>query len=239
MLRGGRHIEAFDCPYLLAAVTLTLALGLAGPRCGSAEEVREADFSVSPRIDVSTLLGDADPDEALPMSMTLHVQHRDDLDMLIAEQQRRGSGIYRQWLNPDEFAARYAVSADTYSALADWLRQQGFAVRTWQNRLRIDFTGTVDRTNRTFGVRIRKYDHHGRRHLANATAPQLPVRFADMIQSARLNTFPLAEPLVRLTGNCNRACFTKLAPRGFQEGVDGSFYFHEDENKFRPYESNR
>ncbi len=163
-------------------------------------EWREVPSSVSPRIAASTSLGDADPNESLPMSLTLQVQHRDELDTLIAEQQRRGSGVYRQWLTPDEFAARYGAPDDAYTALADWLHAQGFAVRTWPNRLRIDFTGTVSRTESAFRVRMRQYEHRGRRHLANATAPQLPAQFADLVRSARLNTFPLADPLLRLSG---------------------------------------
>ena len=181
-------------------VTLGCIVWLLTPLCGWSVEWREVPSSVSPRIARSTLLGDADPNESLPMSLTLHLQHRDELDTLIAEQQRRGSGMYRQWLTPDEFAARYGAPDDAYAALADWLRAQGFAVRTWPNRLRIDFTGTVERTEGAFRVRMRRYEHRGRRHLANATAPQLPAQFGDLVRSVRLNTFPLADPLVRLSG---------------------------------------
>ena len=157
-------------------------------------------FSVAQRLATATFLGAAEQEAALPMSITLQLQHRDDLEALIAEQQRPGSPAYRQWLSADEFAERFAPSADQYGALGDWLAGEGFTVTTWPNRLRIDFAGSVAQTEHAFQVHMNRYNHRGRDLLANADVPTIPAQFADLVQSARLNTFPLAEPLVRVTG---------------------------------------
>jgi pseudomonalisin len=68
------------------------------------------------------------------------------------------------------------------------------------SRTRVDFSGTVMRVEETFGVRMSHYSHRGRTPLANENAPLLPSEFLDTVGVVRLNTFPLAEPLVRLSG---------------------------------------
>jgi pseudomonalisin len=150
---------------------------------------------------VSRLVGRADPQEQLGMSITLGVRHQDELDALLAAQQQPDSPQYHRWLSPQEFAARFAPSATEYEALAQWLERQGFAVRRWESRLRLDFSGGVTRVERTFGVRMNCYQHARRIHIANENAPLLPIQFADSVEFIRLNTFPLAEPLVRVVAS--------------------------------------
>jgi len=154
--------------------------------------------SISPRLARARSQGGADPTDSLAMSMTLRMRHRNGLDALLAAQQDRGSARYHQWLTPQEFTRRFAPSAARYSALERWLRGEGFAVKTSPNRLRIDFTGTVDQVQRRFQVRMRRYEHGGRRALANADAAQMPAALAKTVELLRLNTFPVAHPLVRV-----------------------------------------
>ena len=144
-------------------------------------------------------MGPADPGDALPVSITLQLQYRGALDALIAEQQRPGSAAYHRWLTPEEFTARFAPPAPAYDELADWLRQEGVAVTPSPSRLRIDFTGTVAQVERSFQVHMNRYHYAGREALAAADSPTVPARFADLVRSARLNTFPLAHPLTQVT----------------------------------------
>ena len=154
--------------------------------------------SLSPRLAKAHLQGAADPHESLAMSMTLEARHRDALNALIIAQQRPGSPHYHQWLTPEAFTARFAPSARRYGALEGWLRREGFTVKAWPNRLRIDFTGRVNQVQRSFQVHMNHYDHRGRSVLANGDAAQLPASLAKTVEVVRLNTFPVAQPLVRV-----------------------------------------
>ena len=78
--------------------------------------------------------------------------------------------------------------------MLDWLRGEGFAVRAWPNRLRVDFSGPVAAVERTFGVRMGQYQYRGHHILANDAAPLLPAQFAATVAMVRLDTFPVAEP---------------------------------------------
>ncbi len=195
---------------MLGTVCLAVVASFAAATSQGVETSAPVRGAVSPQLESAELLSAADPEESLPMSVTFALRNIDQLDELIAAQQRRGSPEYHRWLTPDEFAARFGASADTYDALADWLRQQGFNVQTRRGRARIDFGGKVGAVERAFGVRMNRYRHRGRRALANADAPLLPARFAGAVQAVRLNTLRLAEPVVRLEGT--NVTFTSMAP---------------------------
>jgi pseudomonalisin len=176
-----------------------------------AEEKYELPGAVSLRATASRRTGRADPRGRLGASITLGVRHQDELEALLAAQQQPGSPQYHRWLRPEEFAERFAPPAEQYEALAQWLERQGFTVRRWESRLRVDFSGSVARVERTFGVRMNYYRHADRTDLANENAPLLPIEFADSVEFMRLNTFPLARPLVRVVTSSGAA--NVMAPR--------------------------
>jgi len=186
--------------------------------------------AVPARAATARLLGRAAADQRLAMSVTLHVQHREELETLIADQQQPWSPTYHQWLTPQEFADRFGAPPDVYEEVAGWLRDHGFTVRPSASRLRLDFSGPVWRVERTFGVRMNRYRHRGRPVIANADPPAVPVRFANVVEFVRLDTFRLAEPLVRVIAPTG-ATFT-MAPADVSvayniapvlaRGIDGS-----------------
>ena len=134
------------------------------------------------------------------MSMTLQLQHRDELDALIQAQQDPGLPQYHQWLSPEQFTERFAPTPATYDAVAGWLRDNGFAVQVSPHRLRVDFSADVQRVEATFQVRMNRYRHHEQEALANDRPPVLPARFAGVVQSLRLHTFRFADPVVQVNG---------------------------------------
>ncbi|HEX7408761.1 MAG TPA: protease pro-enzyme activation domain-containing protein, partial [Candidatus Binatia bacterium] len=171
--RGRGHVRRWAWVRLVVSVCLTLPIG-----ASQAEQQYELPAAVSRRATASHLVGRANARDALVMSITLQVQHQDELDGLIAAQQNPGAPEYHHWLSPEEFASRFAPSVEEYDALADWLERQGFDVARWENRLRIDFSGDVARVERTFAVRMNYYRHWSGTRVANENAPLLPVQFA-------------------------------------------------------------
>ncbi len=157
--------------------------------------------AISPHLRSAALLEAADPHASLSMSITLRLRDRDTLDRFLAAQQQPGAPEYHHWLSPEEFAARFAPHPSDYVALADWLEQQGFAVQRWPSRVRLDFTGPVHAVERAFRVHMNRYRHRGHEVLANADAPLLPAQFGATVGFVRLNTIPVAQPLVRLVGS--------------------------------------
>ena len=197
----GRQLSHHQRNRALRVFHIAVAWSILGVQVAYAAEPYELRNSVSPRATASGWQRVADPDESLEMSVTLRLRDADQLAALIAAQQDPESPQYHRWLTPDEFAARFAPLPEEYDAVVDWLQGEGFAVRPKVNGARIDFSGTVKSVERSFGVHMNHYSHRGRTPLANENPPQLPAEFRDTVDFVRLNTFPLAEPLVRLSNS--------------------------------------
>jgi pseudomonalisin len=187
----------------LACVVLGVQIGYAAP----SYQLRN---SVPARATASRWARAADLDESLEMSVTLRLRNPDQLAALVAAQQDPRSPQYRRWLTPDEFAARFAPSLEEYETVVDWLQREGFEVRPHVSPLRIDFSGTVGRVERTFGVRMNHYRDRGGTALANENAPLVPAEFIDRVNVVRLDTFPLANPLLRIS--TSQAVVDAMAP---------------------------
>jgi pseudomonalisin len=181
-----------------SAIRIALAVLLLSVRPSHGVERYELPDAVSPHATASGWLRTADPDESLEMSVTLRLRDADQLAALIAAQQNPASPEYHRWLTPDDFAARFGPAPSDYNAAVAWLQHEGFLVSPKVSSARIDFQGTVANVERTFGVHMNHYSHRGRTPLANENPPLLPAQFRGTVAFIRLNTFPLAEPLVRL-----------------------------------------
>jgi pseudomonalisin len=199
----------------IATVAVSASVAFVHVQAAQTYEMRSA---LSPRTRLAHLLRSADPGESLAMSLTLQVRHHKELDGLITAEQQPGSPDYHRWLSPEQFTERFAPSSASYAALVDWLEKQGFTVRRWPNRLRIDFAGSVAQVTDAFRVRMNRYRQRGRDVLANENAPSLPLEFHDTIAFVRLNTFPLADRLVRVVTSGTQV--DTMAPRDMYTAYD-------------------
>ena len=210
---GARSIRRCTRPLQLA-----LACWLCTAHVSHAAARFDLPDSVPARATASRWLRAADTDELFAMSVTLRLRHPDALAALLTAQQDPASAQYHRWLTPDDFAARFAPAPDNYAAVVDWLRRAGFTLHAQVNGARIDFSGTVAAAERAFGVRMNHYSHRGREPLGNENPPQLPTEFLDTVDVVRLNTFPLAEPLVHL--RTATAVITAMAPADMRMAYD-------------------
>lgn len=114
-----------------------------------------------------------------------------DLKNLLQQQQTPGSALYRQWLKPGEFAARYGVSSQDLTKVSAWLASQGFQVAPAPAGAdRIHFSGTASQVEAAFHTRMHRYLLHRQTHWANATEISLPQAIAGMaLGIGNLTTF--------------------------------------------------
>jgi subtilase family serine protease len=123
-----------------------------------------------------------------------------DLDALLLEQQNPVSPYYHQWLTPEQFADRFAVSESDIAKVTDWLRAQGFTVdEVARSRTYVAFSGTAAQVRSAFGAEIHRFQVNGEAHYANVSDPSLPAPLADLVIGLRgLNDFrPRARAVVR------------------------------------------
>ena len=123
-----------------------------------------------------------------------------DLDALLLEQQNPVSPFYHQWLTPEQFADRFAVSESDIAKVADWLQAHGFAVdEIARSRTYVAFSGTAAQVQSVFGTEIHRFQVNGEAHYANVSDPSLPAPLADIVIGLRgLNDFrPRARAVLR------------------------------------------
>ena len=105
-----------------------------------------------------------------------------DLQSLIAAQQNPASPLYHQWLNPDQFAARYGMSDADLNKVGNWLEQQGFSIdRVARSKNAIYFSGSVRQLESAFQTEMHYYKIDGTQHFAPSTALSVPAAIAPTV----------------------------------------------------------
>lgn len=105
-----------------------------------------------------------------------------ELDALVEAQHDSASPLYRNWLTPEQYGARFGVSTGDLQRVMSWLQGHGFKVDQIpvSNRLVI-FSGTAQQVEETFHPAMRLYEVDGVEHVANALDPQIPVALAGVV----------------------------------------------------------
>jgi uncharacterized protein (TIGR03437 family) len=158
-----------------------------------------------------------------------------ELDRLLADQQNPSSASYHKWLTPEEYGARFGLSASDHSKVMAWLTAEGFQVKeSGRARNFVVFSGTAGQVERSLRAPLRRYEVEGEMHMANASAPAVPEALAEVIDGfVGLDDFRLRSQIARTAEpNFTSGGSHYLAPEDFatiynlaplyRAGLDGS-----------------
>ncbi len=113
---------------------------------------------------------------------------------------------YQQWLGAREIGARFGASQGDIETLSEWLREQGFRVEGVANsRLRIHFSGSQASIARAFGTPLHDFRTGEGKRSANASAPQIPAAFADVVAGITGLSHVRFRPSLRLGARASAA----------------------------------
>ncbi len=105
-----------------------------------------------------------------------------ELDQFLADQQNPGSPRFHQWLSPEEFAARFGLSAADESKVGAWLESEGLEVKQQaRGRNWVAFSGTARNIGRALHTEIHKFATGAIEHFANATEPSVPAALEEIV----------------------------------------------------------
>lgn len=139
---------------------------------------------VVPLVSHAQLLGSADAQQQLHLSVGLQLRNRQDLSDLLKNLYDPHSSLYHQFLTPQQFASEFSPTPDQQQQVANFLRNQGLTVTSISsNGLLIDATATVAQAEAAFQVAINNYKVGSHTFFANATAPTIPVSLSSLIAS--------------------------------------------------------
>ena len=92
------------------------------------------------------------------------------------------SPLYGHYLTPEQFRHRFAPLQRDVTAVAAWLKSQGFTVTDVpDNNLYVAATGTVAQVQKAFRVRMNRYRVDGQARLAPAAALTVPASLANIV----------------------------------------------------------
>jgi kumamolisin len=159
-------------PCLLAALPTTPARGQ-----GSAPKRR----NTPPALAETTLLQRESPGEPLQITLSLDLRDRVGAEALSAAQHDPLSPLYRTWITPEDFQARFGPRPEDVQEAKDFLKSAGFTdIETPAARM-ITARGNVGLAEAAFGVTINRYLYRGRVVYSNDGDPILPAGLASKL----------------------------------------------------------
>jgi subtilase family serine protease len=138
-----------------------------------------------------------------------------EIEKLLAEQQDPRSPNYHNWLTPEQYGARFGLSANDVKKITSWLRAQGFtAISVVRSANLITFSGTVAQVQVTFRTQIHRFDADGEQRFSNVSAPVIPAALSGIVTGVRgLNNYRLKPMVQRIRPDY-------AANNSFTEGVN-------------------
>lgn len=137
-----------------------------------------------PLLKSASYVGTASAQQQLDLSIGLKLRNQQELDSLLSAIYNPRSSLYHHFLTPQQFAARFAPTADQQQQVIDYLRGQGIAVsHVTSNGLFLDAQASVATVQTAFGVKINNYKIGPRQFYANANAPSVPSQLSSLILS--------------------------------------------------------
>src|SRR5438552_5884374 len=137
-----------------------------------------------PLISHAQLLGSANGQQQLNLSIGLQPRNQQELDNLLRNMYDPRSSLYHHFLTAQQFADEFGPTLEQQQQVADYLRSQGLhVIRIAPNGLLIDASATVAQAESTFQVSINYYQLGSHAFYANASAPSVPSSLSSLIVS--------------------------------------------------------
>jgi subtilase family serine protease len=175
-------VAAFLLPHSLAAQSLRRPL--------VAERINETvlqNLAGNTRPEASRRNDRGAVEDTLPMEhMLLQLQRSPEQEEavrgLIEELHNPASPKFHQWMTADEFGQAYAPAQEDLNKITTWLKSHGFTINmVYPSGMVIDFSGTAAEVREAFHTPIHYFEVKGRKHIANASNPQIPAAFGPLV----------------------------------------------------------
>jgi pseudomonalisin len=124
------------------------------------------------------------PGESIDVVLGLNLRDEGQLDTFLHDLHTPGSPRYRQYLTPEQFAARYAPTEQQVAAVVAHLRKAGFVnVVVAPNRLLVSASGTAATVKSAFRTSLKRFNKDGRSVYANTDAAQVPNAIGGVVSA--------------------------------------------------------
>jgi pseudomonalisin len=120
--------------------------------------------------------------ERMVLTLLPDSTQQQSLLQLLDEQQDPESPYYHHWLSPEQYGESFGVSEADTAQLTEWLESHGMDVdEIAGGRRAIVFSGTAAQVESAFHTETHTYKIGKEIHHANASEPQIPAAFSDVV----------------------------------------------------------
>jgi subtilase family serine protease len=126
----------------------------------------------------ATYVGPVTPDQqtaGMSMQVAVKMQNAQGLITYAQQASMPGSGVYRQFLTPQEIGARFGATDTDYAAVFKYFNGYGLSVGGWPQKLLVSVTGTVGQFEQAFGTTFAWYQMQGQTFLAPVGQPHTSI----------------------------------------------------------------
>jgi len=169
---------------LLSAVALLIVLTLAAS--AFAGNGRVLANHTARFVQNTPSLGPEDSSKVISITVRLQQHNLDQRDALLKQLYTPTSPLYHQWLTANEYAAKFAPSAEESAAVVDFLKSKGLAVTyVDRNNFYVSAHGSVGDVQKAFNVSIQRFNVRGKTLYANTGNPTVNSPAAAFIASVQ------------------------------------------------------
>ena len=157
---------------------------------------------VAPLTSRARMVGPADAQQQLNLSVGLQLRNRQELASLLSDLYNPRSPRYHSFLTSQEFTDLFGPTPAQVQQVKSYLQQQGLVVTSISpNGLLIDATSSVAQAEAAFQVTINNYVLGANTFFANANPPTIPGALSSLITSiGGLDNSVKMHPLYHLSG---------------------------------------
>jgi subtilase family serine protease len=170
---------------ILIIGTLLLHIAANNPYPASAAGPVVFRGTISPLVAHSHLVGPADPNQRISLTIGLRPRNADGLTRYAQDISNPKSVNFHRYLTSAQITDVFGPTPTAHDAILQFLRNSGFTItHTYNHRLLISFSGTIGQIEHVFHITINTYTSaHGQNFYANTSDPLLPVSIAGAVQS--------------------------------------------------------
>jgi subtilase family serine protease len=164
-------------------------------------------------------LGATDPTREITLALHLPSRNEAGLQTFLAHVTKPGDPLYRKYLTPEQFAARFGADERDYDAVVAWAKDNGLTVgEHFAARTVIPVSGTVDAMSHAFGTSFNDYRaKSGNTFYAATSAAHLPEAIASRVHGViGLNAQTQFAPMLKILPS-------GVHPMGLGNGPGGAY----------------
>lgn len=175
-----RRRRGYPATVLLSAAAVTAALAMPAARASETPAAGSGLVAIAPAATVhATAIGPAPAGQHDTVTVYLRQPRAAAAERFAADVSNPKSALYRHFLTPAQYRARFAPTAASAAAITGYLKAQGLSITAAPaNHLFVRASGTTGQMQSAFHTVLKTYQAAGKRGMAPAAAPRLPASVA-------------------------------------------------------------